>query len=39
MNASSNIGYSSLYVFPFVTIFFNSDVCSEMIFIPFTDLE
>ena len=28
-----------IWFLPFVTIFFNSDVCSGMIFIPFTDLE
>lgn len=39
LNAVSNIGYNSLYVFLFDTIFFKSDVCNGIIFIPFTDLE
>ncbi len=39
LKAVSNSEYSSLYVFLLETIFFNSDVCKGIIFIPVTDFE
>jgi hypothetical protein len=39
LNAVSNKGYSSLYVFLLETIFFNSDVCKGIVFILAIDFE